>query len=182
MKLSYMIHKFRFILTKNGFSRGDYLRKKKLLKSIGENVFFQPRVLPGEPHLIKLHDNVTISKGVVFCTHDVMHHVFNYIEKDTTEFHMGCVEVMENVYIGMNTVILPNVRIGKNSIIGAGSIVTKDIPEGVVASGIPAKVMGKTFEDVRNERIIEAKSNSGLSRDEICEKLWDEFIESRVNK
>ena len=50
-------------------------------------------------------------------------------------------EVGENVWIGGNVFILPGVTIGDNSVIGAGSIVTKDIPANVIAVGNPCKVL-----------------------------------------
>ena len=46
-----------------------------------------------------------------------------------------------NVFIGVNSVILPNVSIGENTVIGAGSVVTKDIPPNVIAKGNPATVI-----------------------------------------
>lgn len=54
------------------------------------------------------------------------------------------VHICENVWIGAGTVIVPGVTIGKNSVIGAGSVVTKDIPENVVAVGNPAVCCGKS--------------------------------------
>jgi acetyltransferase-like isoleucine patch superfamily enzyme len=53
---------------------------------------------------------------------------------------------MDNVFIGSGSVIMPNVRIGPNVIVAAGSIVTKDVPEVVIVAGIPAKVIG-SFDD-----------------------------------
>ena len=53
-----------------------------------------------------------------------------------TDVHIG-----ENVWIGAGVVIMPGVRIGKNSVIGGGSIVTKDVPENVVAVGNPCRVL-----------------------------------------
>lgn len=47
----------------------------------------------------------------------------------------------DNVWIGMNVIILKGVHIGKNSVIGAGSIVTKDIPENAIAAGNPCKII-----------------------------------------
>ena len=47
----------------------------------------------------------------------------------------------DNVWLGSNVVVLPGVTIGKNSVIGAGSIVTKNIPANVVAMGIPCRVV-----------------------------------------
>ena len=56
---------------------------------------------------------------------------------------MGCIEVMDNVFIGSNSIIMPNVRIGSNVIIAAGSIVTKDVPSGVIVAGTPATIIGE---------------------------------------
>jgi acetyltransferase-like isoleucine patch superfamily enzyme len=51
------------------------------------------------------------------------------------------VVIEDNAWIGMNSIILKGVRIGKNSIIGAGSVVTKHVPENCVAAGNPARVL-----------------------------------------
>lgn len=53
----------------------------------------------------------------------------------------GKVMIEDNVQIGTNAVILPNIRIGEGSVIGAGAIVTEDIPKGSIAVGVPAKVI-----------------------------------------
>lgn len=52
--------------------------------------------------------------------------------------------VGENSFVGANSIIMPGVHIGKSCVIGAGSVVTKDIPDGVVAAGVPAKVICTT--------------------------------------
>jgi sugar O-acyltransferase (sialic acid O-acetyltransferase NeuD family) len=56
----------------------------------------------------------------------------------------GCVAVDDNVMIGAGAVVLPRLTIGKNTIVGAGAVVTHDLPPGVVAVGIPARVIRKT--------------------------------------
>ena len=53
----------------------------------------------------------------------------------------------DNVWIGTNVSVLPGVTIGNNTIIGAGSVVNKDIPEGVIAAGNPCKVIRKITEE-----------------------------------
>lgn len=62
----------------------------------------------------------------------------------------GCnkpVYIGKNVWIASNAVILPGVHIGDNSVIGAGSVVTKDIPENTLAVGNPARVLREITED-----------------------------------
>ena len=73
------------------------------------------------------------------------------------------VHIEENVWIGSGVIIVPGVRIGKNSVIGAGSIVTKDIPENVVAVGNPCRVL----------REISEKDKKYYYKNELID--WDEL-------
>ena len=57
------------------------------------------------------------------------------------------VTIGDNVWIGGNTVIMPGVHIGSNTVIGAGSVVTKDIPDWSVAVGNPCRVIKKITEE-----------------------------------
>ena len=64
--------------------------------------------------------------------------------------------VNDDVWIGANVSVLPGVTIGSNTIIGVGSVVNKDIPEGVIAVGNPCKVMRKiTEEDKKKYPVFE---------------------------
>ena len=65
----------------------------------------------------------------------------------TIDNSSGKVVLKNNCRIGSHSTILPGVTIGKNSIIGAHSLVTKDIPDNVVAFGVPAKVVRKLTND-----------------------------------
>jgi acetyltransferase-like isoleucine patch superfamily enzyme len=92
-----------------------------------------------EPWIITLGNNVHITKNVEFVTHDGGTLIFRkkYPKLEITK----PIQVGNNVYIGINTIILPGVTIGNNVVIGAGSVVTKNIPDNVVAAGVPAKVI-----------------------------------------
>lgn len=81
-------------------------------------------------------DNVTITYGVVILSHDASAKRLN--PNDNGE---GTVIIEDGVFIGVNSVVLRNVRIGKNSVIGAGSVITKDIPANAVAVGNPCRVI-----------------------------------------
>lgn len=61
--------------------------------------------------------------------------------KNLADIDKADVVVGRNVFIGMNSVVLKGVRIGDNSVIGAGSVVTSDVPENVVAAGNPCRVL-----------------------------------------
>ena len=61
------------------------------------------------------------------------------------------ITVGNNVWIGAGTTVLAGVTIGDNTVIGAGSVVTKDIPSGVVAVGVPCKVLRKITEEDKNK-------------------------------
>ena len=56
------------------------------------------------------------------------------------------ISVEDDVWIGFQAVILPGITIGRGSIIGTSAVVTKDVPENVVAAGVPAKVIKKIDE------------------------------------
>src|SRR5690625_67373 len=116
------------LATKRGAGeRGRFLREKNIFASVGVNVHFQPRLVPLYPELIKLHNNIMVSAGVRFITHDASYVVLNKLGGEQFPEKVGCIEVMDNVYIGYNATIMPNVRIGANVIIGAGTLVSKDL-------------------------------------------------------
>jgi acetyltransferase-like isoleucine patch superfamily enzyme len=92
-----------------------------------------------EPYLIKLGDHVTVTSGVRFVTHDGGVWVFRQEYPNIDVF--GPIQVGNNVFIGLCSIILPGVKIGDNCVIGAGSVVTKDVPAGTVAVGTPARTV-----------------------------------------
>lgn len=85
---------------------------------------------------ILIGNNVHITSGCVLLAHD------GAIKQMKPEANpRGQIVIGNNVFIGVNTVVLMNVAIGDNSIIGAGSIVNKNIPTNVLAIGNPVKVI-----------------------------------------
>jgi len=82
-------------------------------------------------------DNCTITYGCIILSHDGS---AEYLNPETDDGE-GKVVIGNNVFIGVNAIILRNVTIGDNSVIGAGSVVTKDVPPSVVMMGNPAKII-----------------------------------------
>ena len=130
--------------------RTKYIIKHKVFKSVGDNFFFQPRIIPADPELIKFHNNVTVASGVTFINHDLIHVLANN-KGDNIPYYSGCIEVMDNVFIGSNSTILPNVKIGPNAVIAAGSVVTKNVEPNTVVGGNPAKKIC-TFDELIEKR------------------------------
>ncbi len=95
-----------------------------------------------EPYLIKIGSNTTVSFDVAFVTHDGATRVIRNLpgkNKETVIYRP--IVIGENCFIGCRSTILSGVTIGDNTIIGAGSVVNKDIPSNSVAVGVPCKVI-----------------------------------------
>ena len=88
-------------------------------------------------------DNVFVGPNCSFYTPI---HPLKATERNSGKEKALPIKVGNNVWFGGNVVVLPNVEIGDNSVIGAGSVVTKNIPANVVAVGNPCKVI-KTMEN-----------------------------------
>lgn len=90
--------------------------------------------------LIKIGDDVTLAPGAMILAHDA-----------STKLQLGYtkiarVEIGNKVFIGARAIILPGVKIGDNAIIGAGAVVSKDVSEGTVVAGVPAREVMKTVD------------------------------------
>lgn len=72
---------------------------------------------------------------------ETVNHLVKYVPGKARGAVLGKIDIGEGVWIGSNVIILQNVSIGTGSVIAAGSVVTKSVPEGVVAGGIPAKTI-----------------------------------------
>lgn len=156
---------------RSALTRTKYLVDHNIFASVGENFFFQPRIVPINADYIKFHNNDAVASDVTFVNHDVLQKVFNNIDPEKQcKKKYGCIEVMDNVFIGCNSTILYGVKIGPNAVVAAGSLVTKDVPPGSVVAGVPARVIG-SFEDLYNKRINESESLDSYSAD----KCWEEF-------
>lgn len=102
------------------------------------------------PWMIEIGDDVRITHGVILLTHGYDWSVLKGVYGEVLG-SCGKVTIGNNVFIGMNAVILKGTTIGDNVIIGAGSVVTGDIPANSVAAGNPARVI-MTLEEYHRKR------------------------------
>lgn len=149
-------YSFRLLSMTSSGKRANYLRNKKVFHHVGENCTIVERKIPLYPKLISIGNNVHLEAKVLLVPHDAIHLCLNNLARENGEDasfreKIGCIEIGDNVFVGSNTTILCNVRIGSKVIIGAGSLVNKDIPDNSVAVGTPARVIG-TFDDFVTKR------------------------------
>lgn len=147
MNMKRLIQNIRYNLHFKSSARGDYCKKKDIFKYTGENVRLPAMILPLYPKLMTFHNNIEVASGVRFVVHDAIHDVVNNDGSGMKqEENMGEIEIFDNVFVGAGTIILPGVKIGPNAIIGAGSVVNRDVPENSVCVGVPARKI-ETYEE-----------------------------------
>jgi len=135
------------------FTAGDYLYMGKNVEvgrgghknpeatvEIGDHVgIFENTVInPNSP--VKIGNDVGIGDGVMIWTHGAWLDILQGFPAD-----FGPVTIEDNVWLPARCIVLPNTTIGNNTVIGIGSIITKDIPSGSLAAGVPCKVIRKNM-------------------------------------
>lgn len=161
----------------------SYLRRKGV--SIGEGTAFFGHVTVDStrPCLVEIGKNCILTDGVILLTHSFDWAVLR--EKYHEVFSSSGKLVLEdNVFIGTNAVVLKGVKIGRNTIIGAGSIVTHDIPANSVAAGNPRRVimsLDEFYEKRKRVYVEEAKAYARemyLKTQQVpkIEDFWEEFL------
>ncbi len=135
----------------------------KYARSIGVKVGKGCRLIAtdfgSEPYLITIGDHVSITNSS-FITHDGGVWVFRneFPEIDIVK----PITIKNYVFIGYGCIILAGVTIGNNVVIGAGSVVTKDIPDNIVAAGVPARVI-KSIQSYKSKAINNSHSTKNFS-------------------
>jgi len=112
-----------------------------------------------EPWLISIGDRVTVTSGVQFITHDGATWLLR--DEKGRRYRLAPIEIGNDVFIGVNSIILPGVRIGNRVIVGAGSVVSRSIPNNCVVAGAPAKFI-RTFDEYERRGLAEFRSNADI--------------------
>jgi acetyltransferase-like isoleucine patch superfamily enzyme len=137
MKIKSLIFKFKIKFT-TGAKRAELLRP--YFYNIGKNCEIFTTRIGTEPYLINIHDHVNVAANVIFLNHDIStFNVSRYLGLKENLGKIGSIELCDNCFIGAHSILMPNTKVGENSIIAAGSVVTKNIPNNEVWGGCPAK-------------------------------------------
>lgn len=105
---------------------------------LGENFYSNHNITILDAAKVKFGDNVFIGPNCGFYTSG---HPINPQDRNLGIEYAKAIEVGSNVWLGGNVIVLPGVKIGDNVVIGAGSVVNKDIPSNAIAVGNPCKVI-----------------------------------------
>lgn len=111
---------------------------------VGKNFFANYNCTIIDVAKVKIGDNCQMAPNVAIYTAG---HPLHPVARNSMYEYGISVTIGDNVWIGGNTVIMPGVHIGSNTVIGAGSVVTKDIPDWSVAVGNPCRVIKKITEE-----------------------------------
>lgn len=148
----------------NAIEYNDYQKRERLLDRLvalhGDNTVIEPNFFCDYGYNIIIGDNfyanhnlvildgaeVTVGNNVMVgpnCGFYTAGHPINAEQRSSGLEYAKPIKIGNNVWIGGNVCIMPGVTIGDDVVIGGGSVVTKDIPSGVVAAGNPCKVLRK---------------------------------------
>ena len=127
-----------------------------LFLNIGENVTIFSNFNIDYGYLTFIGDNVFIDSNCFIGPNCGMYTAIHPLIAKERNMGLEMAEsivIEENVWIGADVTILPGVKIGENSVIGVKSLVTKDIPENIIAMGHPCKVIReiKEFDTIQKE-------------------------------
>lgn len=157
----------------------------RYLRSLGARIGEQCEILTSadsfgsEPWLIELGSRVTISQGVVFITHDGASRLFRHQLPGSAPWgnRFGSIRIYDNSFVGANATLLPNIEIGPNSIVGAGSLVNHTVAAETVVAGVPARVICTLAEYIERYKAkaipITATTRQDL-RQELTQRFWGE--------
>ena len=160
MKIILLVLKAKYISvgTDSSFGNGMTLTCYDKIKRAGQIAYCTPSIQIGngvsigeDAHItcinkIVIGNNVLMGKKVLITDNahsSSEHDVLDIAPMSRPLFSKGPVVIEDNVWIGEKASIMPGVHIGKSAIIGANSVVTKDVPAYTVVGGIPAKIIKK---------------------------------------
>jgi acetyltransferase-like isoleucine patch superfamily enzyme len=131
------------------------LKERGVLYSQGDHCSILPSTVFTDPKYTRLGNNVHFTSCAII-GHDGSAAMLNRAYGVALDA-VGFIDIKDDVFIGHQSIILPNTTIGPRAIVAAGSVVTKDVPEGAIVGGVPARVIGRVDDLVEKRKAETAK-------------------------
>jgi acetyltransferase-like isoleucine patch superfamily enzyme len=133
----HLVGLYRRFCRPTGYQWAMYLKNFGHLYAMGDNCCIQTNVSFTDPQHVRLGNNVHLT-GCTLFGHDGSISMIKQWRKIRLD-RVGKIDIGDNVFVGHQAIIMPGVTIGPNAIIGAGALVTRDVPPNSVVGGVPAR-------------------------------------------
>ncbi|XCN72167.1 MAG: acyltransferase [Candidatus Electrothrix aestuarii] len=110
--------------------------------SIGKNCGINHGVFILGHHSIEIGDGVVLSANVMLIDSGL--NLKNFVLLENPPHFLSFVKIKDGAWIGAGAIVLPGVTVGRKSVVGAGSVVTRDVPDFTIVAGNPAQEIGRT--------------------------------------
>ena len=159
---------YKKVVDPDGLQWAKILKARGTIFEMGEDCYIQSDAIITDPVYLRIGNNVRISSCTIL-GHDGSVNMINRAYGEKLD-NVGPVTIKDNVFISWGAIILPGVTIGPNAIVGAGSVVSRDVKEGDIVAGVPARTVGRLDLSVEMLKARNAKFP------------WRELIESRTGE
>jgi acetyltransferase-like isoleucine patch superfamily enzyme len=150
----------------DGREYAEFLRRHGRFQSIGQGCTIQTNSYVADPPLTRIGNNVFLTKCELL-GHDGSIDMLNVCYGKKLD-SVGSIDILDHVFIGHGALVLPGVKIGPRAIVAAHAVVTRDVPEGSIVGGVPARTIGRVDELVEKLE----QETKGLP--------WAHLIEQRI--
>ena len=150
------------------FLKDGAFASRRLGVKVGEGCRIYTSNFGSEPWLVSIGNGVTVTSGVKFITHDGAAWLMR--DEKGRRFRYAPITVGNDVFIGVNSIVMPGVEIQDRCIVAAGSVVTKSVPSGSIVGGVPARIIGR-YQEYERRALAEFPCSSDMRGNSNIERV-----------